>query len=221
MTRLINIKRSFPAPKILEEEKKKKNGTYNQKEVLDILKKDFHNKCYICETKATTLNIEHLVAHKGDKDIKFDWNNLFLSCGHCNNIKLTNYDDILDCTKEDVEKCISYRFEPLLPKAKVKIEALIDNKKVNKTIELLNKVYNGTTTIKSMESENIRKKLLDELMKFQRLIYDYVCEDLDGEEKTELCSKIKSNLKASSEYTSFKRWMIRDVDSLREEFKAV
>lgn len=132
---MINIKRSFPAPKVLEEEKNKKNGEYNQKEVLDRLKNDFYNKCYICETKATTLNIEHLVSHKGNKDLKFDWQNLFLSCGHCNNVKLNGYDDILDCTKDDVENCISYRVEPLLPKARVKIEALNDDKKL---IKLLN-----------------------------------------------------------------------------------
>lgn len=216
---MINIKRSFPAPKILEEEKDKQNGSYNKKEVLDKLKDDFHNKCYICETKATTLNIEHLISHKGNKNLKFNWENLFLSCGHCNNVKLNGYDDILDCTKENVESCISYRLEPLLPKAKIKIGALENNEKVNKTVELLNKVYNGTTTLKSMESENIRKRLLDELIKFQNLIYTYECEDLDDEDKDVLFQKIKSSLKASSEYVSFKRWMIRDVKDLMEELQ--
>ena len=217
MKRLINIKRSFPAPKILEEEKKKKNGSYNQKEVLDTLKKDFNNKCYICESKASNLNMKDLKSHKKDNSLTFDWNNLFLSCGHCNNIKLDNYDDILDCTKEDVEKCISYRLEPLLPKAKVKVEALNDDKRVKKTVELLNKVYNGTTPLKIMESENLRKSLLDELSKFQKLIYDYLNNEVDEKCKNEKLQEIKSNLKPSSEYTSFKKWMIMDVKSLREE----
>lgn len=216
---MINIKKSFPSPLILEEEKKKASGTYNKPEVLDRLKLDFNNKCYICETKASTLNIEHLKSHKGDSDLKFDWNNLFLSCGHCNNIKLTAYDDILDCTNEDVEKCISYRMEPLLPKSKVKIKAEKDDKRVRKTVELLDKVYNGTTILKQMESENIRKRLLDELMKFQGLIYDFECEDLEEDEKTDILRRIKSNFKVSSEYTAFKRWMIRDVADLNETFK--
>lgn len=216
---MINLKRSFPAPEILKEEKQKKNGSYNQKEVLDRLKQDFHNKCYICETKPGTLNIEHLISHKGNKDLKFDWENLFLSCGHCNNIKLNDYDNILDCTKEDVENCISYRFEPLLPKAKVKIEALKDDDRVKKTVELLDKVYNGTTVLKNMESENIRKKLLDELMKFQKMIYNYEYEDFDEEDKLMLLQKIKSSLKDSSEYTAFKRWMIKDVQDLKEELE--
>lgn len=216
---MINLKRSYPPPAILEVEKQKESGSYNKEDVLQKLKEDFYNKCYICETKATTLNIEHLISHKGDKNLKFAWDNLFLSCGHCNNIKLTNYDDILDCTKEDVEKCISYKMEPLLPKAKVKVEALENNTKVLNTVELLNKSYNGTTTLKSMESINIRKKLLDELIKFQGWLYEYECEELDEEDKERILRKIKSSLSAASEFTAFKRWMIKEVDELREEFK--
>lgn len=70
-----------------------------------------------------------------------------------------------------------------------------------------------------MESENIRKKLLDELMKFQNLIYNYECEDLDEDEKNMILLRIKSNLKVSSEYVSFKRWMIRDVKDLMDDLQ--
>ena len=53
---------------------------------------DCFGKCYICENdNATTLNVEHRISHRGDDRIKYDWNNLFLSCGHCNNIKIEGY----------------------------------------------------------------------------------------------------------------------------------
>jgi len=42
---------------------------------------------------------------------KFDWNNLFLTCGHCNNIKGKRYDDILDPTKCDPEEHIALSIE--------------------------------------------------------------------------------------------------------------
>jgi hypothetical protein len=70
-----------------------------------------------------------------------------------------------------------------------------------------------------MESENLRKRILDELIKFQRMIYDYECEDLDEDDRIIIFQRIKSNLKESSEYAAFKRWMIRDVEGLREIFK--
>jgi hypothetical protein len=39
--------KSQPAPACLEAEKAKKNGNYNCGDVLDRLKTDFKNKCYI------------------------------------------------------------------------------------------------------------------------------------------------------------------------------
>ena len=57
MIRVINIE----APLILEKEKVKSNGDYNQPDVLDALKLIFAKKCYICENKKiTSYNIEHL-----------------------------------------------------------------------------------------------------------------------------------------------------------------
>jgi HNH endonuclease len=40
-------------------------------------------------------NVEHLIPHKGDIDLKFDWGNLCLVCYHCNNLKSSIYNDIL------------------------------------------------------------------------------------------------------------------------------
>ena len=46
---MIKVDRTFPAPKSLETEAKKKNGSYTEKDVVDQLLRDFHKKCYICE----------------------------------------------------------------------------------------------------------------------------------------------------------------------------
>lgn len=36
----------------------------------------------------TSYQIEHLFSHHEDKDLKYDWSNLFLACAHCNNINI-------------------------------------------------------------------------------------------------------------------------------------
>ena len=44
----------------------------------------------------TSNQIEHLQSHRGNMDLKYDWNNLFWACAHCNNIKLDTFEPILD-----------------------------------------------------------------------------------------------------------------------------
>ncbi len=48
---MVKVERSFPAPESLAEEAKKENGRgkYDKPDVIERLKNDFHNKCYICE----------------------------------------------------------------------------------------------------------------------------------------------------------------------------
>ena len=45
---MVKIERTFPAPESLAEEAKKSAGSYAKKDVVEQLKKDFHNKCYVC-----------------------------------------------------------------------------------------------------------------------------------------------------------------------------
>lgn len=90
---------------IADLQKSRKSGkTYNTKSVNAALVETFHGKCYICENKkATAYQIEHLIPHRDNRKLKYDWENLFWSCAHCNNIKSDKYEPILDCTKENVE----------------------------------------------------------------------------------------------------------------------
>ena len=74
----------------LEKEKQKKNGNYNASEIFDAINEIFHGKCYLCEQRGF-YQVEHLIPHKGNKDLEFEWNNLFLACPHCNNIKRDKY----------------------------------------------------------------------------------------------------------------------------------
>lgn len=104
------------------------SGSYNTPKVNAALWETFHGKCYICENRqATSYQVEHLLPYRKNMELKYDWNNLFLACTHCNNTKLDKYDPILDCTKDNIEELIAFRkkghfgteeeliFEVLLP----------------------------------------------------------------------------------------------------------
>lgn len=217
---MINIEKSYPAPSSLEIEKTKRSGKYNLQDVIDKLESDFKSKCYLCENKATAFEVEHLVAHENNIDLKFDWDNLFLSCRHCNNTKSNKYNNILDCTKEEVEKLLKYKMD-LFPRAKVEVTSLIDDEKVNKTSELLNICFNGSNTpTKKLDSKNLRDKILKELTDFSKLIYDYF-DAVDEEEIEDIeytSKKIKRHLNNNSEFVSFKRWIIKDNPDLYDRF---
>ncbi|MDE6516448.1 MAG: HNH endonuclease, partial [Acetatifactor sp.] len=77
---MVKIERSYPAPKSLAEEARKTNGRYDSQDVIDQLKKDFHNKCYICEIKELQdPNVEHLLPDKNGRypERKVDWEKRF------------------------------------------------------------------------------------------------------------------------------------------------
>ena len=148
-------------------------STYNIESVNRALREVFHGKCYICENKAaTSYQIEHLVPHRGDKTLKYDWKNLFWSCAHCNNIKSDKYESIIDCTKEPVEKMIAFRKKGYFGTDE-KLEFIpIDKERedVKNTIALLEAVYYGTTPQKKIEAQIIRKTLRQNLSNFKEYV---------------------------------------------------
>lgn len=206
--------KTLPGPPCLAAEKARANGTYNCDGVLELLKKDFKNKCYLCEDKEPhSINTEHFLPHKGNNDLKFDWNNLFYCCAHCNNTKLAKekYDSILNCTidADGVDTKIKYHIDPW-PKEKAEITALVADANVANTVDLLLEVYNGTTELKKIESANLRSKLLREIRAFQDLLFEFYDDSYTNEEKTEIKNSIIRQLRPTSNFTAFKKWVLRD-----------
>lgn len=218
---MINFTKSQPAPPCLEVEKNKANGDYKCGDVLNRLSADFHNKCYICEEKAPgSINVEHLVPHQNNQDLKFDWNNLFWACSHCNNTKLAIHNNIINCTDPavNVVASISLRMSPF-PGEKVIIEPQVEDDKVRETARLLNDVYNGTTLLKKMEANGLRDKIRKEIWDFGELLNDYFNEDgLSEEEKQTLKNQIRRKLNPQSPFTAFKYWIINSNEKLQQEF---
>ncbi len=70
-----------------------------------------HNKCVYCESILGTSarpEIEHYHAKAVRPELTFDWSNLFLACGYCNNTKLHQHHDgiMLKPDVDDGETCL-------------------------------------------------------------------------------------------------------------------
>ncbi|PEC58439.1 hypothetical protein CN556_24885 [Bacillus wiedmannii] len=216
---MIYLKKSTSEPEELAVERAKSSGDYAIPSVLMKLKDEFKDKCYICEYKnPTTINVEHFVSHQGNHNLKFDWENLFLACSHCNNIKRNHYDNMLNCTKveDDVENAIKFHIDPI-PFKEVEVSPLVQNEKVFQTVDLLNKVYNGTTTMKKIESNYIRQALVEEMLLFFENLTKYFKAGTPALQEF-IKLQIGEQLDSSSPFTIFKRWVIKDTPKLMEEF---
>lgn len=219
---MINIKKSQPAPLCLSDEKEKANGDYKCGNVLKLLKKDFYNKCYICEEREpSSINTEHFKPQKKYPELIFDWNNLFFACTHCNSIKGVK-DNLIDCSdnSEIITDLLKFEIKPF-PKEKAKITPIISRLDINSTAQLLNEVYNGTTELKNIEGLNIRNKLIREIVEFGRLLQEYYDFGLSKEDKEYLQKKIKQRLSKEAPFTAFKIWIIKDNEELMKEFKGL
>lgn len=217
---MIYYTKSYPPPKCLEIERMKASGNYSAGDVLERLRNDFKNKCYICGEKSpVSINVEHFRPHKDNKDLKFDWKNLFWSCQHCNYTKSDKFTNILNCTDidSDIEMRIKTKMNPY-PKEKVTIEPQDELPETIETADLLNAVFNGTTVHKKLESNNLREKINTELGQFRDQIIIYYNEAYSHEDREKALREIRMHLNSGSSFTEFKRWIVRDNEVMIKDF---
>ncbi len=206
---MIKVERSFPAPESLAVEAQKANGSYSKPDVVSRLKEDFHDKCYICEINhLQDPQVEHLLPHKGGTypERKFDWNNLFWSCGHCNYVKnQSKYDDgIIDCCKEDPEELIWFRFEEKNVQVSAKNK---ENRKAALTAELVTEVFNRKNTgMRIYSSEQRMTELTIEMNK----LYSTLEEMEEHPESQFALRKARALLRTESKFVAFKRCYVRE-----------
>lgn len=205
---MVKIERSFPAPDSLAGEAKKANGRYDGPDVIERLKKDFHNKCYICEMKELQdPNVEHLLPHKNGRypERKFDWENLFWSCGHCNGIKNNSrYDDgILDCCKYDPENYLYF----CLSGNEVTVEVSDPASGIQKrTASLVKEVFSKKNTGMRTYTSDKRLKLLQKEM---TILYRQLEKLHNNPDSKVTVRMICCLLKRESAFAAFKRCYIR------------
>lgn len=207
---MVKVERSFPAPLSLAKEAAKKNGSYEKPDVVERLKEDFHGKCYICELKdLQDPQVEHLLPHKNGQypERKFDWNNLYWVCGHCNGVKNQNkYDPgILDCCKMDPEQEIIFRLKQ--DNIELISQNAVPDEKTERTMELIWEVFNlKNTGMRTYKSEMRLKKLQQEM----NLLFDNLEELRESPDSKVILRKLRVLLKREAAFAAFKRCYVRE-----------
>ena len=205
---MIQVQRSYPAPASLAIEEKKASGEYNKPDVTERLKTDFYNKCYICEIKPVAdPEVEHRLPHKDNTipNRKFNWDNLYWSCRHCNSVKnQTKYDSgILDCCKCDPEEFLNHD----ILNSTVSVSAVDpSNQEAVLAAELINESFNlQNTGIRTAASE-VR---LDELKKEMSKLYEALTKYKKNPESKLNCKNIQVLLRKESAFAAFKRYYVK------------
>lgn len=189
-------------------------------DVLIALKDIFHDKCYLCESKKpTSINIEHLRPHRGDLLRKFDWKNLYFSCGRCNTLKSDKYEEILDCADPAVDVFKSIKLTPPhSPGGKrVGIEPMNAELETLNTISLLEEIYNGDDTInKVVASGNLRENIYKHCNILLPHMKAYYSDESSQEQIDSAISSLKILMHKKQPYSAFLRWIIIDDVKLSE-----
>lgn len=152
--------------------------------------------------------VEHLKPHFNGKymERKFDWNNLFWSCGHCNGVKnQRKYDDhIIDCCNSDPEKRIYFR----LHEGNTDVTAInLEDYDARMTAELVTEVFNITNSGMRVYKSDFRFK---ELNKEMNKLYDTL-EELDQTPNSAFAlKKLQALIRKESRFAAFKRCYIRE-----------
>jgi hypothetical protein len=206
---MVKVERSFPAPESLAIEAKKQHGSYTLPDVIARLRNDFHDKCYICELKELQdPQVDHLLPHKNRKLFErvFDWDNLFWSCGHCNQVKNKDkYDSgIIDCCREDPEEKVVVR----LIGDDISAEAIdSDDSKSVLTAQLIYETFNQKNTgIREAACDMRMKALTEDMNNLYRELEKYK----HNPESKRNCRVIKVLLKRESAFAAFKRGYVRE-----------
>lgn len=187
-------------------------SNYDGEDVKRQLNKDQHKKCYICERRRNTdFEIEHHKSQTNFPSMIQDWNNLFMVCGYCNRKKSSNYDEILNPMDCNIEESIEQRFDIINKKGCFKSNKC--DRQHNNTIELLNKIYNGSSSIRNLKEEQFFEYALSIINRFLELIYHYLENPSYDNEKA-----VRDDLAIDREMLGFKYWIIRDKPALLTVF---
>ncbi|MGM9927608.1 MAG: hypothetical protein ACI35P_06615 [Bacillus sp. (in: firmicutes)] len=204
---MIKIERNPIPPPSLTVEAQKANGVYNKPDVIQRLKEDSNDKCYICELGGLSdPEVEHLRPHHGRKipERVFDWNNLFYVCPHCNNLKKeAKYDDkIIDCCVEDPEDMLEQCYE----NGHVRVHNIVSEERAVMTAELIQNCFEKCNTgIREAACQHRIDRLADEMNVLYKILEKHKREP----ELQRYKRSLRATLSRSSIFAAFKRSYVR------------
>ena len=204
---MVKIERNPIPPPSLTVEAQKAHGGYNKPDVIQRLKEDSNDKCYICELGGLSdPEVEHLRPHHGRKipERVFDWNNLFYVCPHCNNLKKeAKYDDkIIDCCVEDPEDMLEQCYE----NGHVRVHNIVSEERAVMTAELIQDCFEKCNTgIREAACQHRIDRLADEM----NVLYKTLEKHKREPELQRYKRSLRATLSRSSIFPAFKRSYVR------------
>lgn len=207
---MVKIERTPTPPESLARESKKATGSYNEPDVMEQLRQDFHGKCYLCELNGLTdVQVEHLLPHynRRIKERVFDWNNLFYSCTHCNSIKNNRkYDEkILNCCTTDPEYLLQHIYTD---DGEVVVQPIAGNtdEKVTMTADLIHNCYNQKNTgIRTIQCA----ARVDRLASTMNSLYQTLAAYKQDRNSTKYSRALRAMLKREYKFAAFTRQYVR------------
>ena len=204
---MIAVERSGKEPGALT--RSKAADRYRDDEVVEQLFEDFRGKCYICEVyPVNDPEVEHRLPHKGGRypERKYDWNNLFYCCQHCNLVKSkAKYDaGIIDCCVRDPEKLLRQS----LVEDRVIVDALsAKDEEARLTAELIEEVF-------MTDNPSLRKHAADarlsQLQLRMNALYGKLQEYAEGEDGAFAEQSIAAMLDRGAAFSGFTRCYVRE-----------
>ena len=186
---------------------------YNSPEVIEKLENMFHGKCYLCERdRISDINVEHLQPHKGQDDaLKYDWNNLFLSCTRCNGIK-SGKENIIDCTVYDVDNLIEI-IPPHGDLSEIIVREGLNPSKIDisDTVKLVYDCYNDRSTgIKEISKINLSQSIIKHYTTFLSIRFKLLNnhEPLTQMEKMIEVDRLKIMCADNYPFSAFWKWLV-------------
>lgn len=205
---MIRIHKHCEAPASLA-----RNKSWSEEDVVTQLKSDQNGKCYLCERiQITDFQVEHHKSRTHYPSLRYVWSNLFWCCSYCNGKKSSSFDNIINPVEENVEDLICQSFD--FPNSKVVFSAIGENtESVDATIELLGRLFNGTTGMRTFREQQFYDYAMSRITSFQEKILSWL-----NTQSTESHSAIIEELDITSEFSGFKYWIIKSNEKLLKTF---
>ncbi|EBL1934438.1 HNH endonuclease [Salmonella enterica] len=202
---MFNITRTYPAPDCIA------RNRYNDTEVTEVLKPLFHAKCYLCErNEVQDAEVEHLIPHEGDDNLKYNWDNLFYSCSRCNGIKSNRHKNILNCSDSsiDIFNQIICKM-PSMPDDDVVVLPNINppNLSIANTVGLLNECYNlKNTGLRKISRESLIEQMFFYYSRFIEARMTLKDPSKGHSRKSDAKEILEAMLKVEHPFSIFWRW---------------
>jgi len=192
---------------------------FSDENVVQLVKDDFFEKCYLCEENVPRhLEVEHFYPQAHFPLKINDWDNLISICQKCNKIRPKNVntlgEEVYNPCSDDVDSFIKLKLNADLT-IDISYTDATTPKNIN-TVTLLDRIHNGIGTA-SLSYKDLRKLIAKELANFNLAIENYYQVSIkDGYKEV-----LSDFLSKKSQFTAFKRWIIRDDVKLNAEFNAL